>query len=69
MSAHDVDDRAALPHYFADYEVYEAGQCIAWGQATLASTPDHAVGALRRCAAERQAVDAGAIRLRTVCRL
>lgn len=69
MSARDVDDRASFPHYFADYEVYEAGQCIAWGQSTLASAPDHAVGALRSYAAEQQGVDAGAIRLRTVCRL
>ncbi|SFV28204.1 hypothetical protein SAMN05428990_0922 [Pseudoxanthomonas sp. YR558] len=64
-----MDDRASPPRYFADYEVYDVGQCIAWGQATLASTPDHAVDALRRCAAEQQAVDAGAIRLRTICRL
>ena len=56
-------------HYFADYEVYDGGHCIAWGQVTLACTPDAAVHALRMQAATYQGADVGAIRLRTISRL
>lgn len=58
-----------LAHYFADYEVYDGGHCIAWGQVTLACTPDTAVQALRTQAAAHQGVEVGAIRLRTISRL
>lgn len=58
-----------LTHYFADYEVYDGGHCIAWGQVTLACTPDTAVQALRTQAAAYQGVEVGAIRLRTISRL
>ncbi|MFT3667789.1 MAG: hypothetical protein QM795_04180 [Pseudoxanthomonas sp.] len=58
-----------LAHYFADYEVYDGGHGVAWGQVTLACTPDTAMQALRTQAAAHQGVDVGAIRLRTICRL
>ena len=63
------DDPTPTAHYFADYEVYDDGHCIAWGQATLACTPDIAVRQLRTQAAAHQGVDTGAIRLRTISRL
>lgn len=56
-------------HYFADYEVYDGGHRIAWGQVTLACTPDTAVQALRAQAAAHQGMEVGAIRLRTISRL
>lgn len=62
------EDATAHP-YFADYEVYDGGQCIAWGQVTLSSTPDTAMQAARACAADQQDVDVGAIRLRALSRL
>ena len=37
------DNPAPTAHYFADYEVYDGGHCIAWGQVTLACAPDIAV--------------------------
>jgi hypothetical protein len=58
-----------LAQYFADYEVYDGGHCVAWGQVTLACTPDTAVQALRTQAAAYQGVEVGAIRLRTISRL
>ena len=58
-----------LAQYFADYEVYDGGHCVAWGQVTLACTPDTALRALRTQAAADQGVEVGAIRLRTISRL
>ena len=58
-----------LAQYFADYEVYDGGHCTAWGQVTLACTPDTAVHTLRMQAAAHQGVEVGAIRLRTISRL
>jgi hypothetical protein len=59
--------------YFADYEVYQDGEAIAWGQVTH-RTPGDAVPAslvdmLRARAANAHGVDAGSIRLRCVNRL
>lgn len=66
-SAPEAD--SAARQYFADYEVYDAGQRIAWGQVTLACAADTAMQALRRRAAMQQGVEAGAIRLRNISRL
>lgn len=69
-SAPDAIAVAQTRHYFADYEVYDAGQCIAWGQVMLAcEAPDVAAHALRARAAAQQGVAAGAIRLRCISRL
>ncbi|HJS36290.1 MAG TPA: hypothetical protein VJ766_12440 [Pseudoxanthomonas sp.] len=69
-SAPDPVDATKTRHYFADYEVYDAGQCIAWGQVALAcATPGAVVQALRTLAAAQQGVAAAAIRLRSVSRL
>jgi len=69
-SAPDTADAAPVRHYFADYEVYDGGQCIAWGQVTLAcDAPGSAMQALRLRAAALQGVEAGAIRLRGINRL
>ena len=69
-SAPDPVDATKTRHYFADYEVYDAGQCIAWGQVALAcATPGAVVQALRTLAAAQQGVAAPAIRLRSVSRL
>ncbi|MGS1077200.1 hypothetical protein [Pseudoxanthomonas beigongshangi] len=62
--------------YFADYEVYVMGEAVAWGQITLACANDDGerdpVGLIRRlrqAAADQHGAEAGAIRLRQVCRL
>ncbi|MBD9435554.1 hypothetical protein IB223_05550 [Pseudoxanthomonas sp. PXM03] len=69
-SAPEAIRAASHRHYFADYEVYDAGQRIAWGQVTIAcEAPDLAVQALRARAAAQQGVAAGAIRLRCISRL
>ena len=65
----------AARHYFADYEVYQDGIAIAWGQVTHSTKrgvdrdPDALVAALRTQASRTHEVDAGAIRLRCVHRL
>jgi hypothetical protein len=62
-------------HYFADYEVYQDGRPVAWGQVThsVRDSADFAVAtvvtALREQAARAHDVGAGAIRLRCVDRL
>lgn len=66
------EDAARGGHYFADYEVYDAGQRIAWGQVTHRSPTcraDDVIDALRDRAAHHHGVARGAIRLRCVCRL
>jgi len=59
--------------YFADYEVYQDGQAIAWGQVTHRIHGDVApaslVDTLRARAANAHGVDGGSIRLRCVNRL
>lgn len=73
-SAPDGDD-ASPRHYFADYEVYQDGIAIAWGQVTHSAArgvdgdPDALVAALRARASRTHDVDAGVIRLRCVHRL
>ncbi|MDR7069126.1 hypothetical protein J2X02_001977 [Pseudoxanthomonas japonensis] len=73
-SAPDGDD-ASPRHYFADYEVYQDGVAIAWGQVThsteagVACTPGALVAVLRAKASHAHEVDAGAIRPRGVHRL
>jgi hypothetical protein len=62
-------------HYFADYEVYQDGHAVAWGQVTHSLSgetdvaPASLVHTLRSCAAKDHGVEAGAIRLRCVERL
>lgn len=62
-------------HYFADYEVYQDGRPVAWGQVTHSVrdnkdvTAATVVAALREQAARAHDVSAGAIRLRCVDRL
>lgn len=65
---------AAMPRaYFADYEAYEDGHAVAWGQAVLTCAAqddaDEVIARLRQQAADRQGVPRAAIRLRSVCRL
>lgn len=61
--------------YFADYEVYAMGEVVAWGQITLACAghgdcgPAMLIRRLRQAAADQHGMEAGAIRLRQVCRL
>lgn len=62
-------------HYFADYEVYQDGHAIAWGQVTHSArmdadaAADALVDILRAHAAKTHDVDTGAIRLRGIYRL
>ena len=62
-------------HYFADYEVYQDGHAIAWGQVTHSMRINDEmaaaalVAALRAHAANVHDVDTGAIRLRGIHRL
>ncbi len=76
MSAPDpANGIAHARHYFADYETYHDGHAVAWGQVThsichnAGITPADVLSALRERAAREQGVDAGAIRLRCICRL
>jgi hypothetical protein len=74
MSAPDTADAAPARHYFADYEVYDGGQRVAWGQVAThvddkATSADAIVAGLRDDAARQHGVARGAIRLRCVCRL
>ncbi|KRA41860.1 hypothetical protein [Pseudoxanthomonas sp. Root630] len=75
MSAPDADGGACLGQYFADYEVYDGGHCIAWGQVAARlndgakASADAIVATLRDDAARQHGVARGAIRLRCVCRL
>ncbi|CAN7410747.1 hypothetical protein LJR143_002382 [Pseudoxanthomonas sp. LjRoot143] len=61
--------------YFADYEVYQEGHAVAWGQVTYRArnaadaTAADVVASLRQQAAYMHEVDAGAIRLRCIARL
>jgi hypothetical protein len=65
----------ASRHYFADYEVYQEGHAVAWGQVTHSArnaadvTAADVVAALREQAARAHDVTAGAIRLRCIARL
>jgi hypothetical protein len=65
----------ARRHYFADYEIYQDGHAIAWGQVTHSARIDGdddaaaLVAALRAQAARAHDADAGAIRLRGIHRL
>lgn len=73
-SAPDADTRASVRRYFADYEVYESGHCIAWGQVAAqvdggVASADAIVATLREDAARQHDATPGAIRLRCVCRL
>jgi len=73
-SAPDADAHASVRRYFADYEVYEGGQCVAWGQVAAhvddrAASADTIVATLRDDAARQHGAAPGAIRLRCVCRL
>lgn len=59
-------------HYFADYEVYQDGHAIAWGQVTHSArmdadaAADALVAILRAHAASAHDVDCGAVRLRGI---
>ncbi|CAN4279959.1 hypothetical protein LJR125_002856 [Pseudoxanthomonas sp. LjRoot125] len=73
-SAPDADACLSVRHYFADYEVYDGGQRVAWGQVAThvddkATPADTIVAGLRDDAARQHGVARGAIRLRCVCRL
>jgi len=64
-------------HYFADYEAYEGGRAILWGQVTHsveaeredALDPAEVVAALRRRAAEAHGVEPRQVRLCHLARL
>lgn len=64
-------------HYFADYEIYDGGSPVLWGQATLTwhveasgqLQPAQVLDAIRRQAADRHGLEPGAVRLRALARM